>query len=80
MRTWDQSMTCLNDSGRYAQTISDTALRLFRGSAEILVEGIERSTYFGHVPGEVFKYPFLKSLVQRRSVDAALATSYACAA
>jgi Asp/Glu/hydantoin racemase len=73
MRIWYQSMTCLDDSGRYAQTILDTALRLFRGSAEISVEGIERSTYFGHVPGEVFKYPLLKSLVQRRSVDAALA-------
>ncbi len=73
MRIWYQSMTCLDDSDRYAQTISDTALRLFGGSVEINVEGIEKSAYFGHVPGEVFKYPLLKSLLQRRSVEAALA-------
>lgn len=73
MRIWYQSMTCLDESGRYAQTIADTALGLLGDSAEMSVGGIEKSAFYGNVPGEVFKYPLLKNLVQRRSIEAAVA-------
>lgn len=73
MRLWYQSMTCLEESGRYGETIVQTAKDLFDGSVEVAVNGIEKAAYKGHVPGEVFRYPILKDIMQRQSINAAIA-------
>jgi len=72
MRIWYQSMTCLEDSGPYGDTIATMSRRLFGDGSTISVHGIEKEKFMGHVPGEVFKYPLIKSVLQRTSVDAAI--------
>ena len=72
MRLWYQSMTCLEVTGRYAEAVNDVARTLFGTSVEVAMRGIEREAYGGYVPGDVFKYPLLKDILQRRSISNAI--------
>lgn len=72
MRLWYQSMTVLEDTGRYGATIAQAAKDIFGDGVELTVRGFEREAYHGHVPGEVFRYPILKEIIVRRSIMAAI--------
>lgn len=72
MRLWYQSMTCLEETGRYVEAVTNIAHDLFGTSVHVEMHGIEKEAYSGYVPGDVFKYPLLKDVLQRRSIDNAI--------
>ena len=72
MHIWYQSMTVLEEMGPYEESLRRRASQLMRRTDTVEVRGIEAAAYHGHTPGEVFRYPYLKAIVQRRSMVAAI--------
>lgn len=69
MRICYQSMTAFSAMGAYAETLARHARAVVMPDTEIHFQGLRPSLYGHQVPGDVFRFPYIKHLIQNEALE-----------